>query len=77
MQRFNEQAEKARNESGGIKAGKACCALMAIIYTGVMCFFFYDHWKDASTLSMNNDEDASVASNEYVCVTEYEKSTTD
>ena len=55
------QNEKRKNASGRNKGVTAVCAFLALIYSGILCFFFYKKWDDA--LQMQED-------GKYQCVIE-------
>ena len=47
-------AEKRKNASRGNKGVAAACAFIALIYSGIICFFFFQEWDSA--VSLKEDE---------------------
>ena len=55
------QNEKRKNASGRNKGVTAVCAFLALIYSGIICFFFYKAWDSATLMQ---------ADGKYQCVIE-------
>ena len=64
------QQEKQKNESTGRKVCLSLCGLLALSYSGLLCFFFYKHWEQAEQLRKSGDDEG------YVCMWSVESSGT-
>ena len=52
---FDEMNDRTKNESNNVKFGKGFCSAIALIYTGTITFFLYDHYVMANK-TMNSED---------------------
>ena len=52
---FDQMNDRSKNESTNVKFAKGFCSAFALIYTGVITFFLYDHYMKANK-TMNSED---------------------
>ena len=52
---FDEMNDLSKGESTSVKLAKGFCSAFALIYTGVLTFFLYDHFVIANK-TMNSED---------------------
>ena len=47
--------DRSKNESVNTRFGKGVCSALALVYTGLLTFFFYDHYYKANRVISSED----------------------